>query len=563
MRARTAVCLMIVAFAGALAARAGAAESALDEVERRGRERDVERRLREGERDLDRRREVAERRIRNLREHMEEARREATERGRERDRPPEAIRPHVFRFEHIPAESFLDTLRRLGEHEEVGARLKRIPLALNEPANAVVVIGPPEVIEFLSIIAEGLDEPPEFHERMRHLEREDRTRRWKERTDMGRHGPPPRCPRCPMMAPQGGPGRGPRPKDGPPCMMGPRMGPGRGSGPERPARPHPRKPEPEKPRRGRHRPGDGPAPEATPAQPASFLLIQDGPEPAPAAEGEEEGRRPRREFGRGQPLALMLLRDENVRADLRLTPDQDLILADLLAQAEETVSLAAARAMAARTADPEEGALPPEEMTEEQRQEAARARWQAMREVWQDVRGQLSDLNQATVDTLTEDQRGKLDAVAQSRRESRQGGPRGWRGPGGAWSLTRDEVAKELGLDQTQVADIRAILDQTRADVMEMARGTMQAVADLPADTPMQERARLLREAYRDVTAQREEMMAAAQERAMQVLTPEQRQAARVYVEPSGPTRGNTVTRTIRPKPETKEEAPAPVEYGT
>jgi len=81
---------------------------------------------------------------------------------------PEAI---VLRFEHIPAESFLETFHQLAENEHLREGLKQIPIALNEPANAVVLIAPPEVAGVMMRVAEELDHPNEFEMHMHERER--------------------------------------------------------------------------------------------------------------------------------------------------------------------------------------------------------------------------------------------------------------------------------------------------------------------------------------------------------------------------------------------------------
>ena len=86
-----------------------------------------------------------------------------------RDGPaPEAI---VLRFEHIPAESFLETFHQLAENEHLREGLKQIPIALNEPANAVVLIAPPDVAQVMQRIAEELDHPNKFEMHMHERER--------------------------------------------------------------------------------------------------------------------------------------------------------------------------------------------------------------------------------------------------------------------------------------------------------------------------------------------------------------------------------------------------------
>ena len=89
---------------------------------------------------------------------------------REHGRPE--IETVVLRFAHIPAESFVETLQQLAEHPEIRKGLDQMPLAVNEPANAVVLIAPPEVADAMRHMAEELDQPNEFfmHERERDAE---------------------------------------------------------------------------------------------------------------------------------------------------------------------------------------------------------------------------------------------------------------------------------------------------------------------------------------------------------------------------------------------------------
>jgi len=72
----------------------------------------------------------------------------------------------VFRFKHIPAETFIGVIEQLSRKSPLGEILSKIPVALCEHSNAVVVIAPPEPLELFEQIAEGIDQPSEFHERM-------------------------------------------------------------------------------------------------------------------------------------------------------------------------------------------------------------------------------------------------------------------------------------------------------------------------------------------------------------------------------------------------------------
>jgi len=72
----------------------------------------------------------------------------------------------IFRFEHIPAQSFMGVLEQLSRKDPLREILSHIPIALEEHSNAVVVIAPREAMELFEKIANELDAPSEFHKRM-------------------------------------------------------------------------------------------------------------------------------------------------------------------------------------------------------------------------------------------------------------------------------------------------------------------------------------------------------------------------------------------------------------
>ncbi len=157
---------LLLGTAGGVAAE----RSALDEEKREEGERESAR----GKAELRTRAEAARRGAEARRREARRRRREAVERAEEardslrRGRRSADVSPIVLRFVHISAESFLETFEQLSEHEAVAD----IPMALNEEANAVVVLGPPPVLEHLEKIARGLDQPNEYV--FRQLERERR-----------------------------------------------------------------------------------------------------------------------------------------------------------------------------------------------------------------------------------------------------------------------------------------------------------------------------------------------------------------------------------------------------
>ena len=71
----------------------------------------------------------------------------------------------TFGFKHIPAEGFIGVIEQLSRKSSLGEVLSKVPLGVCEHSNTVVVIAPPEMLELLGRIAEGIDQPSEFQER--------------------------------------------------------------------------------------------------------------------------------------------------------------------------------------------------------------------------------------------------------------------------------------------------------------------------------------------------------------------------------------------------------------
>ena len=134
----------------------------------RKQERDRERpdRRPEGRSMADRRRGDRGRQEREKRDEREREERERNERGGRDDHRRGKPDVRIFRFEHIPAESFRAVIEQLSRKRGLGEMLSSIPIAVNEHSNAVVVIAPPEALELFEKIAKGLDRPSGFHERM-------------------------------------------------------------------------------------------------------------------------------------------------------------------------------------------------------------------------------------------------------------------------------------------------------------------------------------------------------------------------------------------------------------
>ena len=129
-------------------------------------------------------------------------------------RPQAPPKPIVIQLNNLSVESFAGTLKQLARNPHVAAVLHELPLAINEEANAIVAIAPPEVGEFFTTIARGLDRPSSYHERNKNLERQEREfhmrREMRERA--GSAFTPPAGPRPPGFPLP--PARAPRPEPG-------------------------------------------------------------------------------------------------------------------------------------------------------------------------------------------------------------------------------------------------------------------------------------------------------------------------------------------------------------
>ncbi len=77
----------------------------------------------------------------------------------------DGVRTLVLQFENIPADSFIETLDQLAENDRVDDAFEEIAVAVNRPANAVVILAPGPIADMLEKIAEKLDQPSEFHEK--------------------------------------------------------------------------------------------------------------------------------------------------------------------------------------------------------------------------------------------------------------------------------------------------------------------------------------------------------------------------------------------------------------
>ena len=135
----------------------------------------------------------------------EQARRDEHRRDEPRRGKPDV---RIFRFEHIPAESFMEVLGQLSQRGPLRELLSHIPVAVHQHSNAVVVIAPPEAMELFERLADGLDAPSAFHERMARVKK-------------------PGAPRQPILLRKPGAPKKPAPKKpAPPKRPAPGKGPG-------------------------------------------------------------------------------------------------------------------------------------------------------------------------------------------------------------------------------------------------------------------------------------------------------------------------------------------------
>jgi Spy/CpxP family protein refolding chaperone len=279
-------------------------------------------------------------------------------------------------------------------------------------------------------------------------------------------------------------------------------------------------------------------------QPARFLLIEDAPVPEggepPRAE-QPRGARARRPGGRtfgrglggtteigpeGQGI-LRLLRDEAVRGELALTPDQQTMIEDLRKDAEK----AQERLRSSRPA-PEPGAPP----APEEGRRPARGNFGAMSETFQKFRAEMAELDKIAWQALTETQRAKAREIARARSTDE----RVSRSPLGV--LLGEEAVKDLGLTGEQVERIRAVLAETSDEQGRAWREQMEKMRDVPAD----QRRAAFTEFARQREATRADRDAALKERVLVILTPAQQEKAEKYFKEAEASRGRTIGRTVR-----------------
>jgi len=93
------------------------------------------------------------------------------------DREGEGPEFRVIGLEHQPAQKAMETIEQLFESDLFDAVRDKLALAVNEPANAIVVVGPERAVDLLEGMLRELDElTAEHHERMKDREAEHRER---------------------------------------------------------------------------------------------------------------------------------------------------------------------------------------------------------------------------------------------------------------------------------------------------------------------------------------------------------------------------------------------------
>ncbi|MBT3199102.1 MAG: hypothetical protein HN350_04215 [Phycisphaerales bacterium] len=102
---------------------------------------------------------------REEREHHERREREERE-HRERREHEEGPELRVLRFEHIPAQAYMQVLMQLSKKEFVKDAISDAAIALCEHSNTIVIIAPPRALECFEKLAHGVDQPNEFMKNM-------------------------------------------------------------------------------------------------------------------------------------------------------------------------------------------------------------------------------------------------------------------------------------------------------------------------------------------------------------------------------------------------------------
>jgi hypothetical protein len=394
-----------------------------------------------------------------------------------------APKPMVLHFKYIPAESFMDTLHQLGNNPHVRDVLKEVPIALNEPANSVVVIGPPELAEFLGSIAKGLDQPNEYRDARMQQERQQMEAHLKFEEARQKAGLPPMQPGPGMHGRQmHGPGMGGMGMRGPQGFMG-------SDGPASPA----------------------PSAPASAEQPARFFQVQNAGGP-PQGMGwggmenlfsAEERDRIQQIIQRGQELRF--LDDPDVRTELKVTPEQEKKFQDLKDRAQALFQ-AISTDVQARIKE----RMPTPDMTDEQRQAAI----QDIRMVVADtVRGALNEVEGMVGEAngmLTEEQRNVLKVIAPQRAQTDQL-------TNGLAYLASTKAREEFAFTYDQSEKIKMIVRDLETEVKK-ARDEVAG----PGNEPTAEELRS--EKFAPFRAQQKEMVQKAFDRVLTILTSDQRE---------------------------------------
>ena len=72
---------------------------------------------------------------------------------------------HIVQLKRVPARSVMETLQQLRKNRHADSALEQVALAVHEPSNSLIVIGPQELVQMIRSIADGVDKenplPPE------------------------------------------------------------------------------------------------------------------------------------------------------------------------------------------------------------------------------------------------------------------------------------------------------------------------------------------------------------------------------------------------------------------
>jgi len=324
--------------------------------------------------------------------------------------------------------------------------------------------------------------------------------------------------------------------------------------PERPRPPQP--PEPPEPHRRPPEPPERPHRPAVHDEPAEFRLIQDvvvigngaveidvqaspgGVSVLRSGTGSEAGRwtqmsEAERQAARDQARARYLFRmlcDADIRAELDLSADQERKIVALIERSEKERTRIEDDVRMQFGSNDAAGPDPGDPAGRES--DMRRATWQAMR----DAQPAFDTIMQEAVDTLTDEQKAKLDEVIRERMRLMSA-------CGNLWILTTASAKEQLDLTDGQSAKIKKTLLEAadRSDEQRKALDEKRkAVQAATANAGSEERLQAYRAVFEGMRTAREASIKTTRQRVFKLLTAEQEPKAEKLLAEADSNRGGT-----------------------